>query len=253
MTRKKARVLFGFGTAIAVAITCIVLYSLTAGLSLWQTSLWLVGSLIVIWAGLFSFFEVRRIAVGRSTSIFWDGSEDRIDPDAPRVVIVEPPTDEATPHHEDHFGSEGLDQGQLTSRIPDTFPIAVTPTRAREQNKAAPRPNSTRSYFQELGKRFPEPPDGDPELERVRAHTTRRNADAVEIDHEKKPASGHSARRGRSSSRLRLLRPGFRAQTTAMGPVASFAKVRAIIQKNDSRAVETNRGIVPGRYCPQRR
>jgi hypothetical protein len=60
----------------------------------------------------FSFFEVRRIAAGRSTSIFWDGSDDRIDPDAPRVVIVEPPTGEATPHHEDHLGSEGLDQGQ---------------------------------------------------------------------------------------------------------------------------------------------
>ena len=132
MNRTKSRVLFGFGTATAVAVTCIVLYSLIADLSLLQTSLWLVGSLIVVWAGLFSFFEVRRIAAGRSESIFWDGS-DGIDPDAPRVVIVEPPTGEATPHHEDHLGSEGLDQGQLTSRIPDTFPIAVTPTRARAE------------------------------------------------------------------------------------------------------------------------
>jgi hypothetical protein len=139
VNRKKSRVLFAFGAATAVAVTCIVLYSLIAGLSFLQASLFLAGSLIVVWAGLFSFFEVRRIAAGRSTSICWDGSADRMDPDAPRVVIVEPPTGEATPHHEDHLGSEGLDQGQLTSRIPDTFPIAVTPMRARGPNKAAER------------------------------------------------------------------------------------------------------------------
>ena len=136
MNRKKSRVLFVLGAATAVAVTCIGLYSLIAGLSLFQASLFLVGSLIVVWAGLFSFFEVRRIAAGRSTSIYLDGPHDRIDPDAPRVVVVEPPTGEATPHHEDHLGSEGLDQGQLTSRIPDTFPIAVRPSRARRPNKA---------------------------------------------------------------------------------------------------------------------
>lgn len=136
MNRKRSRLLFAFGTATAVVVTCIVLYSLVAGLSLLQASLFLVGSLIVVWVSLFSFFEVRRIAAGRSTSNWLDGSDDRIDPDAPRVVIVGPPTGEATPHHEDHLGSEGLDQGQLTSRIPDTFPIAVTPRRARGPKKA---------------------------------------------------------------------------------------------------------------------
>src|SRR5277367_2346963 len=99
VSRKKSRVLFVFGTATAVAITCIVLYSLMASLSLFQTSLFLVGTLIVIWAGLFSFYEVRRIAAGRFTSIYLDGSDNQIDPDASCVVIVEPPTDEATPHH----------------------------------------------------------------------------------------------------------------------------------------------------------
>jgi len=121
MNRKKSRVVFAFGTATAIAVSCIVLYSLIAGLSLLDASFFLIGTLIVVWAGLFSFFEVRRIAAGRSKSIWWDGSDDRIDPDAPRVLIVEPPTGEATPHHEDHLGSQGLDQGQLTSRIPDTF------------------------------------------------------------------------------------------------------------------------------------
>jgi len=39
VNRKKSRVVFGFGTATAVAVTCIVLYSLTADLSLFQASL----------------------------------------------------------------------------------------------------------------------------------------------------------------------------------------------------------------------
>jgi hypothetical protein len=37
-------------------------------------------------------------------------------------VIVEGPTGEATPHHEAHAGSPGLDQGQLTSNLPDHTP-----------------------------------------------------------------------------------------------------------------------------------
>ena len=53
MNRKKSRVLFWFGTTTAVAVTCIVLYSLIADLSPLQTSLWLTGSLIVVWTGLF--------------------------------------------------------------------------------------------------------------------------------------------------------------------------------------------------------
>jgi hypothetical protein len=139
VNRKKSRVLFGFGIATAVAVTCILLYSLIAGLSLLQTTFWMFGSLIVIWTSLFSFFEIRRIAAGRSTSIFWDDSDNRIDPDAPRVVTVEPPTGEATPHHEHHLGSEGLDQGQLTSLLPDTFPIVATPARARRLSKSEER------------------------------------------------------------------------------------------------------------------
>ena len=150
-----------------------------ASLSPFQTSLFLVGTLIVVWAGLFSFFEVRRIAAGRFTSIYVDGSDSRIDPDAPRVVTVEPPTDEATPHHENHLGSEGLDQGQLTSQIPDTFPFAVTPMRLRATKKLReePFPNSTKHYFQGLGKRILESLDEDPEIEPGQADTTPGNAD----------------------------------------------------------------------------
>ncbi len=190
MNRKTSRVLFAFGTATAVVVTCIVLYSLIADLSLLQTSIFLVGSLIVIWAGLFSFFEVRRIAAGRFTSIYLDGSESQMDPDAPRVVNVEPPTDEATPHHENHLGSEGLDQGQLTSQIPDTFPFAVTPMRLRATKNAEGRtmPNSTKHYFQELGKRILESLDEDPEIEPGQADTTPGNADTDKVPEKKPPA-----------------------------------------------------------------
>jgi hypothetical protein len=45
-----------------------------------------------------------------------------VDPDGPRRVVVEPPTGHPYPHHELLPGSQGLDQGQLTSRCPDTTP-----------------------------------------------------------------------------------------------------------------------------------
>jgi hypothetical protein len=115
VTRKTSRVAFTFVVASAVVITCITLYSLIAGFSRFETLFLLIGCLIVIWAMIFSFFEVRRIAA-RSKSI---SEREEADPDAPCVVIVEPPTGEATPHHESHVGSEGFDQGQLTSRLPD--------------------------------------------------------------------------------------------------------------------------------------
>lgn len=115
--RKASRVAFTFVVVSAVVITAVVLYSLTARWNFWQ-SLWLtVGVLVVVWGILFSILEVRRIAA-RSKSIV--GPADIVDPDAPRKVVVEPPTGEATPHHEMHPGSAGLDQGQLTSRMGGT-------------------------------------------------------------------------------------------------------------------------------------
>jgi hypothetical protein len=118
LTRKASRVAFTFVVASAVVITCITLYSLVAGFSRFETLFLLIGSLIVIWAMIFSFFEVRRIATG-SKSI---SGHEKMDPDAPCVVIVEPPTGHPYPHHEEHAGSAGFDQGQLTSRLPDLFP-----------------------------------------------------------------------------------------------------------------------------------
>jgi hypothetical protein len=115
--RKASQVAFTYVVISAVVITAILLYSLVAELS-WPQRLWLtVGVLIVVWGIVFSIHEVRRIAT-RSESIL--GPADVVDPDAPRKVIVEPPTSEATPHHEMHPGSAGQDQGQLTSRLGGT-------------------------------------------------------------------------------------------------------------------------------------
>lgn len=115
--RKASQVAFTYVVVSAVVITAILLYSLVADLT-WPQRLWLtVGVLIVVWGIVFSILEVKRIAA-REKSIVGPG--DIVDPDAPREVIVEPPTGEATPHHEWHAGSEGLDQGQLTSRLTGT-------------------------------------------------------------------------------------------------------------------------------------
>jgi hypothetical protein len=115
--RKASQIAFTYVVVTAMVITAIVLYSLAADWS-WVQGLWLtLGVLAVVWAAVFSFLEIRRIAA-RWKSIA--GPEDFVDPDAPRQVIVEPPTGEATPHHEFHAGSEGQDQGQLTSRLSGT-------------------------------------------------------------------------------------------------------------------------------------
>ena len=115
--RTASRVAFTYVVVSAVVVTAILLYSLVAALT-WPQRVWLtVGVLIVVWGIVFSIHEVRRIAA-RSESIL--GPADVVDPDAPRKVIVGPPTAEATPHHEMHPGSAGLDQGQLTSRLSGT-------------------------------------------------------------------------------------------------------------------------------------
>ena len=119
MTRKGARVAFTFVAISAIAATGIVIYGLAAGFSMFQGVILGVGCLIVLWAIIFSFFEVQRIA--RSSKRI-GGHESGLE-DAPRIVIVQPPTEEATPHHEVHGGSPGLDQGQLTSRSPDMQPF----------------------------------------------------------------------------------------------------------------------------------
>jgi hypothetical protein len=121
VTRKSSRVAFTFVVASASAITCITLYSLIAGFSRFETVFLLVGCLIVIWAMIFSFFEVRRIASG-SNSI---AEREAPDPDVSRVIVAGPPTGQPYPHHEHYPESAGFDQGQLTSRLPDQPPVRI--------------------------------------------------------------------------------------------------------------------------------
>lgn len=117
--RKTSRIAFIYVIATAVVGTCILLYSLMAELSGVQTLVLLLGVLVVIWAILFSFFEVGRIAAGRRKIT---GPDDVGDPDGARRIIVEPPTGHPYPHHEEHEGSAGSDQGQYTTRLHDELP-----------------------------------------------------------------------------------------------------------------------------------
>lgn len=118
--REKSRVIFVCGVLTALTITGIALYTLMADLDWSQTLLLLLGCLLVLGAILFTFFEVRRLA-GLSNRSPGSPDEDT-DPDATRIVVIEAATGEPYPHHEGHVGSPGLDQGQLTSQLPDAPP-----------------------------------------------------------------------------------------------------------------------------------
>ena len=120
ITRQGSRVAFTFVAVSAIVLTVVTLYSLIAGLRWFEALFLLLGLLAVIWAILFSLFEVRRIA-DRSPSI--GGEIAGVDPDAPRTVVVEPPIGHPYPHHEHIEGSAGFDQGQLTARCPDLPPL----------------------------------------------------------------------------------------------------------------------------------
>jgi hypothetical protein len=119
-SRRKSRIAFVYVGATAVVATSIVLYSLVAGLTATQGLSLLLGVLIVVWTIIFTFLEVGRIAA-RSKTIA--GPDEPVDPDAPRRVIVESATGHPYPHHEDHVGSAGRDQGQLTTGLPDQTPF----------------------------------------------------------------------------------------------------------------------------------
>ena len=77
--RKRSQIAFVYVVASAIVATCIILYSLMAELSLWQSLVLLLGVLVVVWAIIFSFLEVGRIA-SRSHKI--SGPDEALDPDA---------------------------------------------------------------------------------------------------------------------------------------------------------------------------
>jgi len=106
----------------AVAVACVMIYSAIAGLAWWQTSLLLIGCLVGAWGTLFSFLEVRGLPQTPKNRA-GEALQEYADPYLPRTVIVAPPTGEPYPHHEDYAQSSGLDQGQLTSQLPDLTPF----------------------------------------------------------------------------------------------------------------------------------
>jgi len=105
----------------AAAVASVMIYSGIARLHLWQTSLMLVGTVVVGWAALFSILEVRRLS--QSDKDRADEAIASVNPYTSQSVVVEPPTADPYPHHEDYAQSAGFDQGQLTSRLPDATPL----------------------------------------------------------------------------------------------------------------------------------
>ena len=138
ITPGQERFAFLYAVIAAAAIASVMIYSSMAGLAGWPRLLMLIGTVIVGWAVLFSFLEVRRLAQtpkNRADEALVDAN-----PYHSRIVVVEPPTGEATPHHEDHPESPGLDQGQLTSQLPDSMPFIDTFfSRGRDKKQKAGR------------------------------------------------------------------------------------------------------------------
>jgi hypothetical protein len=102
----------------AVAVTCAIVYSLFAGLTFLHGSLLIAGCLVVGWAFVYNFMEVRRAKLaGKGEPLPLEP-----DPYGPHQVLTAPPTGDSYPHHEAYVESQGFDQSQLTARIPDQTP-----------------------------------------------------------------------------------------------------------------------------------
>jgi hypothetical protein len=116
--RKAVRITFVFVVVTAVIVTSIVSYGLMAALTSWESLVLLMGTLILVWAIVFTILEMYRLARLPKNGSGQAVIEDEDDLDFPRTVVVQPPTGEPCPHHEYYPESPGLDQGQLTSQLP---------------------------------------------------------------------------------------------------------------------------------------
>jgi len=116
------RFVFLYAVIAAGAIASAMIYRAVAGLAWWQSLLMLFTCLTVGWAILFSILEVRRL--GQTPKERADEAlEGSSNPYPARIVDVAPPTGDPYPHHEDYAESAGLDQSQLTSRLPNSTPF----------------------------------------------------------------------------------------------------------------------------------
>lgn len=127
MRNKQIRDLFPYIVALILTITFVTLLSLAAGLSASEAALVVVGSAVLVWAGVFTLIQFIRFSKRPGSRHL-----EKPERDVRRVLMVLPPTGEPQPHHEHHPESPGLDQGQLTCHWPSSTPL-VGPDRPGNQ------------------------------------------------------------------------------------------------------------------------
>ncbi|HYK17666.1 MAG TPA: hypothetical protein VEV37_06580 [Bryobacteraceae bacterium] len=105
----------------AALLSLIAGFGMMAGMRGWEIAMWAIGTCLVVGLIIFTFFEVRRLAgISLSSEQL---ARDEAEADRMTVVVVEGPTGDPVPHHEDYVESAGFDQGQLTSRTPEGTPF----------------------------------------------------------------------------------------------------------------------------------
>ncbi len=130
---------FLYAVIAAIAVGCAMTFSWIVGLVWWQAVLLVIGCLIGAWATLFSFLEVHRLNAAPKSAE--EALREEVDPYASRSVVVDPPTGDPYPHHEDYAQSSGQDQGQLTSRLTDSTPfVDAIMNRRRMAKQTAAKP-----------------------------------------------------------------------------------------------------------------
>lgn len=139
MVRRTSRVVFPYVVVFAVMVSFIAGFGMMAGMHKWEILLWSLGACLVVGGIIFTFFEVRRLAGISKSNEELAREEAETDRLTHYAVVVEGPTGDPYPHHEDHAGSPGFDQGQLTSRGPEATPWIEDWLTKRRQK----RPRST--------------------------------------------------------------------------------------------------------------
>lgn len=133
MSRNRiGRTWFPYVVVTAIAASAIATIAAMTGLHVWEAVIWTTGACLFLGMLIFTFVEVRRLAGISKSNAQRELEENEADRDACHIVIVGDPTGEPYPHHEDHEGSAGLDQGQLTSRLPDWTPLVRNRERPRK-------------------------------------------------------------------------------------------------------------------------
>lgn len=134
--RGQEKFAFLYGVAAAITLTCVIAYSLMANLAWWQGLLLTIACLLAVGTAVFSVLEMYRNAkAGKGIAAASEALAEEPDPYSSRKVVMGPPSGEPYPHHEHHIESPGLDQGQLTARVPGSTPFVDKLFGQRDQDK----------------------------------------------------------------------------------------------------------------------